>query len=218
MKILFFDTETTGLPLWSEPSDHPNQPHLVQFSAIFMDRDGINGPEVINMIVAPDGWTIPDEVVAVHGITTERATIEGSPENMAVDAFVELASKAELISGFGVDFDLRIMRIAMLRSGREKEACDEFASKIRKHCCMRQATPLCKIPPTYRMMASGRKTFKSPTLTEAVKELLGEDLPGAHDAMVDVEATSRLYFHMNKPAPPMFTMSEVLRTDDEAAP
>ena len=27
MTILFFDTETTGLPLWREPSDHPDQPN-----------------------------------------------------------------------------------------------------------------------------------------------------------------------------------------------
>lgn len=28
MKLaLFYDTETTGLPLFSEPSEHPGQPH-----------------------------------------------------------------------------------------------------------------------------------------------------------------------------------------------
>lgn len=32
---LFYDTETTGLPL----SEHPDQPHIVQLAAILVDLD-----------------------------------------------------------------------------------------------------------------------------------------------------------------------------------
>ena len=34
MRLLMFDTETTGLPLWKDPSDHPDQPHLVQLALV----------------------------------------------------------------------------------------------------------------------------------------------------------------------------------------
>lgn len=71
--ILFFDTETTGIPDFKSPSDAPHQPHLVEVAALVIDEDTrqvING---FHSMVRPDGWTIPDEVAAIHGITTERA-------------------------------------------------------------------------------------------------------------------------------------------------
>ena len=36
---LFYDTETTGLPLYDQPSDDPRQPHIVQVGAILVDLD-----------------------------------------------------------------------------------------------------------------------------------------------------------------------------------
>ena len=58
---LFFDTETTGLPLFKEPSEHPDQPHLVQLAASLVDLDTRAVLSSIDVIVKPDGWTIPDE-------------------------------------------------------------------------------------------------------------------------------------------------------------
>lgn len=37
--ILFYDTETNGLPLWREPSNHPGQPHITQLAAELCDAD-----------------------------------------------------------------------------------------------------------------------------------------------------------------------------------
>ena len=85
---LFYDTETTGLPLFKEPSEHPDQPHIVQLAACLVDlvtRDIISSMDVI---VRPDGWTIPDDVAAIHVINTARATAEGVPEAEAVSMFM----------------------------------------------------------------------------------------------------------------------------------
>ncbi|MEA3044540.1 MAG: polymerase subunit epsilon [Sphingomonadales bacterium] len=30
--ILGYDTETTGLPAWHDPSDAPHQPHVIQLA------------------------------------------------------------------------------------------------------------------------------------------------------------------------------------------
>ena len=71
--ILVFDVETTGLPLWNEPSEDPRQPHLVQLAALLVDDDTRQVISTLDVIVRPDGWLIPEDVAAVHGITTERA-------------------------------------------------------------------------------------------------------------------------------------------------
>ncbi|KAG1311504.1 hypothetical protein G6F63_016316 [Rhizopus arrhizus] len=44
----------------------------------------------LDVIVRPDGWIIPDEGAAMHGITTEHAAAVGVPESLALSLFLEL--------------------------------------------------------------------------------------------------------------------------------
>lgn len=198
MKLLCFDTETQGLPLWSQPSEHPGQPHIVELAAILADSETREELDSYSAIVQPDGWKISDEVAALHGITTERALAEGEPENEVVDRFLAMAAKADLLVAFGIAFDMRILRIALLRSGMTKPDCDAWASVHRQFCVMKACTPICKLPATAKMAATGRNGFKSPKLAEAAKVILGETLDGAHAAMVDVRATLRICYAISK--------------------
>lgn len=196
--IMFFDTETSGLPIWDRPSDDPRQPHLVQFTAILCDSTPDNEIDYVDMLIKPDGWTIDPDAMKAHGITVERALAEGVPEREAVRAWLLLRARCDLVCGFNVAFDMRIMRIAMLRYGLPKSACDEIAAATKTHCVMQQARPHCSnLVPTDKMMAAGRKTGKTPSLAEAVKAVLRENMDDAHDARADALATMRLYFHMN---------------------
>jgi len=36
---LFFDSESTGIPIWNRPSGTAMQPHIVQLAAILVDLD-----------------------------------------------------------------------------------------------------------------------------------------------------------------------------------
>lgn len=198
MIVTIYDLETTGLPLWKEPSEHPGQPHICQFTAVRFDDETGDELEYFNAIVKPDGWVIPAEVTAIHGITMERAMDEGIPEKTVVKRYLDLLDRTERLSAYNISFDQRIMRIAMLRNGLTKTEIDDIQSAVWAHCCMQQATPLVKAPPTAKMMATGRKTFKNPSLAEAVKAILGEDMEGAHDSRVDVAYTVRLYLAMNQ--------------------
>jgi DNA polymerase III subunit epsilon len=193
--LMFFDTETTGLPDFKAPSDAPQQPRLVQLAMISVDPETRERMGRSNMIVRPDGWTIPDETAALHGITTERAMDEGMNFADVMEEFHSFLALSNHQLAYGLPFDQRIMRIAMFREGKSRVEI-EAREKMPGTCIMRLATPLCKIPPTAAMMATGRKTFKNPKLAEAMKILMDEELIGAHDAMADIEGAMRLYWHI----------------------
>jgi len=46
------------------------------------------------------------------------------------------------------------------------------------------------------MLAAGFTKPKPPKLEECIRHFFNEELDGAHDAMVDVRACRRVYFHL----------------------
>ena len=86
---LFFDTETTGLPKkWQAPvTDTDNWPRLVQIAWVL---SSVDGKELAKheSIIKPEGFLIPKESSAVHGITTEIAEAEGVDLETALDQFI----------------------------------------------------------------------------------------------------------------------------------
>lgn len=189
---LFFDTETSGLPLFKEPSEHPTQPHIVQLGACLIDLDSRKTISTLDVIVKPEGWTIPDEVAAVHGITTEHAMAVGIPESLAVELMLELHKQAKFRVAHNISFDDRIVRIACKRFFDDTTA-DEWKGGAGK-CTAQMATPIMKLPPTDRMRAAGRFHPKTPNLSEAVRFFTGRELENAHSALADVHGCRDVFF------------------------
>ncbi|KWT89307.1 MULTISPECIES: 3'-5' exonuclease [unclassified Variovorax] len=202
---LFYDTETSGLPLFSEPSEHPAQPHIVQLGAILVDLDTRDEIASLDVIVRPEGWVIPDEVAKIHGITTERARDVGIPEAVALDMLFELWAERQRI-GHNEQFDARIVRIAAKRFRDPKDPAlaippsDEWKSG-RAQCTQRLATPILKLPPTPKMRAAGRFHHKSANLSEAYQHFMGKPLQNAHSAMADARACMEVFFAATATAP-----------------
>lgn len=190
---LFYDTETTGLPLFSEPSHDPRQPHIVQLAACLADLDTRKTIASIDLIVKPDGWTIPDDVAAVHGITTEHAMDVGVTESMALGMLLELWREGDRMRiAHNESFDARIVRIALMR--HEDEPLADAWKAAAAACTARLATPICAIPPTDKMKAARRFHHKTPNLGEAYSVLCGGQLTDAHSAMPDVQACMAVWF------------------------
>jgi hypothetical protein len=87
--ILGFDAETNGIPIWKEPSDSENQPHIVQLAAILVDEDTREEVDSMDVIVKPDGWEISQEMTDIHGISMEQAMDVGIPEPEALQMYLE---------------------------------------------------------------------------------------------------------------------------------
>jgi DNA polymerase-3 subunit epsilon len=188
---LFYDTETTGLPDFKAPSESAHQPHIVQLAALLVDMDTRETIQSMDVIIRPDGWTIPEEVAAVHGITTEHAAEVGIPESMAVSMFMELWSGRNRVA-HNQQFDPRIVRIALMRYV-DTEAADIWKEGAAE-CTAIMAAPICQLPPTAKMVRAGFNKFKTPNLGEAYRHFTGNELVNAHSAMADVLACRDVYF------------------------
>ena len=116
-KFLVLDTETTGLYLPSMPSNHPDQPRILSVGAILANDLG-EEVERFHAIVRPDGWEIPADSIAIHGITMERAMDEGHPADEVLHQLYTMMGRARIRTGFNEPFDRRMVRIDTYRHGR----------------------------------------------------------------------------------------------------
>jgi DNA polymerase-3 subunit epsilon len=178
---LFYDTETSGLPLFKEPSEDPRQPHIVQLGAILVDVDTRKTINALDVIVKPEGWTIPDDVAAIHGITTDYAADVGIPEALAVEMLLKMHEQAGFRAAHNEPFDRRIVRIACKRYFSEDMA-NEWQNYGISNCTQKMATPIMKLPPTEKMRAAGRNHYKTPSLAEAYGFFVNRELQNAHSA------------------------------------
>lgn len=177
---IFYDTETSGLPLFKEPSEHPGQPHIVQLAAILVDLDTRKTIASIDVIVRPHGWDIPQDMVAIHGITTEMALDLGVSESIAVGMFMELWNSRLRIAHNEI-FDARILRIALMRYEDHATADNWKASTAQ--CSCQLARPYTKL-----------EKNKAPTLNEAYRHFYSNDFANAHTAMADTQACRDVWF------------------------
>lgn len=183
--LLFFDTETTGIPVWKEPSGGENQPHIVQLAAHLVDPTGPRIVQSMDVIVRPDGWEIPDEVAEIHGITTEHAASVGIPEPLALRMFLALWGGRMRVA-HNATFDNRIIRIGTKRFFDETTIDRWHAGDYT--CTGLLSKPIMQLPP------KGRYGYKMPKLSEAYQHFVGKDLEDAHTAIADVNACMAVYF------------------------
>ncbi|WP_339898234.1 3'-5' exonuclease [uncultured Gilvimarinus sp.] len=180
-----FDTETTGLPEWKEPSGSEKQPHIVQLAAHQVDRDTQKVIQTLDVIIKPEGWAIPQDVTDIHGITTEYAGDVGVPEKMALEMFMAL-SRDNLHIAHNATFDRRIIRIGLKRYFGDRIA-DEF-KEAPYECTGILAKPIMQLLP------KGRYGYKMPKLSEAYEYFTGKELENAHTAIADVNACLEVYW------------------------
>lgn len=183
MKILFFDTETTGLPKdWNAPLEQlDNWPRLVQIAWQVYSSNG-DLLEEHEHVIKPIGFTIPSQASAVHKITTETALEIGVDLLTILKVFSSSVKSCGLMVAHNYSYDYNIMGSELLRNGLENSL-----HKKEHICTMNASTEFCKIP--------GSRGYKWPKLEELYNILFKESF-NAHDALDDVKATARCFWEL----------------------
>jgi DNA polymerase III subunit epsilon len=184
--FLFFDTETTGLPLnWKAPiSDSKNWPRLVQIAWILFDCEG-NRISAKDHIIKPEGFTIPKEASRIHGITNDIAINKGIDLKEVLYLFNKEIDIANILVGHNISFDLKVVLAEMFRRNIKSDI-----DKIHKICTMEASTDFCKLPGNYG--------YKWPKLSELHFKLFGSDFEEAHNASVDIEITAKCFWRLKE--------------------
>lgn len=202
-KFLIFDTETTGLYQPSLPSKDPSQPRILSVAAILANDLG-EEQERFYQIIRPDGWTIPEDSIAIHGITMERAMDEGHPADEVLHQLYCMMGRARVRTGYNEPFDRRMVRIDTYRHGRGMlpeyghgaelisdgvglidEQSDFWNYDIPDYDVMK----LCKD------VMGVKKNFK---LRDAYLYFFEREMPNAHSAIDDAHHTRELLEHLIK--------------------
>jgi len=186
MSLLFFDTETTGLPKdYKAPASAlANWPRMIQIAWLLTDNSGneIKGAEYI---IKPSGFTIPESASRIHGITTDIANRKGAELFSVLNIFIEDLRYATTLIAHNISFDEKIVGAEFLRNG----LTNHIESKPRK-CTMTSSTQYCAIPGNYG--------YKWPKLEELYSKLFGSNFVGAHNALADVQACAKCYFKLRQ--------------------
>ena len=192
MSILFFDTETTGLPNFKLHPAAPQQPACLQLGALLTTSEG-EPIEEYQTLIQIGSKPIHPMALKAHGISAEKANSEGIPPFEALFEFHRLVQDAEFLVCHNYSFDLYILK-CMAYGLKNEEAELVFAEieELPYKCTMRSTIQFCQLP-----FPSGRKGFKFPKLEELHRILFEEDFEGAHDAMADVRATHRCYCELS---------------------
>jgi DNA polymerase III epsilon subunit-like protein len=193
MKVLVFDTETTGLPEENNASilDTFRWPYIVQLSFIYYDSE-IN--DVIdyydNVIKLPDNITIPEDSIRIHGITNEIMREKGINIITALKKFNDILKDCDIVVAHNISFDKRMIMVECIRN-KISQYFTRGQNKKPEFCTMKNSKNICKIK---MVNFKGEEYFKSPKLSELYTFIFKEEPKNLHNSFVDILLCLRSYF------------------------
>ena len=193
MKILVFDTETTGLPSERNASirDVDKWPHIIQISYILYDTD-IDKVLccVDNIVRLEDDVEISEKSIELHKITRTLSKRKGIHIRNAINDFNMVLENTELVVAHNLSFDKKMVMVECVRLNMKQKFTNGSGRGVREYCSMKNNVSLCKIE---KVGWDGEKYYKYPTLSELHNYLFGNSPENVHDSMADVLICLRCY-------------------------
>ena len=195
MRVIVFDTETTGLPTERNASyqDTDKWPHVVQLSFIVYNTKKCEVEVCHDYIIQlKDGVTISPDSQAIHGITPEKCKKKGIPISMALTEFGEYVSKADLLVAHNLSFDKKVLLASYTREKMIQPFFDK--GNVKPGFCTMLRTV--DFPVVIAKNAKGEYYNKFPKLVELHEHLFGNKPKGLHNSMADVIICLRCYMKL----------------------
>ena len=190
----FIDTETTGLPINDNLpyTELDNWPHLVQVALIIEDDNyGILAKR--NMILKPDGYSIPESSARIHGIANAQAIKVGEDRKHVIGFLDQVLSNSNIVIGHNVSFDLNVVKAEIIRVKGIENAL--FTTKNHNVVdTMKMGMNICKTP----NLSFHTRLNKYPKLDELYYKLFNKHFNNQHDAMADVQAAYDCYYELKR--------------------
>jgi len=215
MKLLIFDTETTGLINRKYKPACNNvhlQPHIVQLSYLIIDDNTLEVIKVIDKIIKmPENVNIPPESAKIHGITNTKSKEEGvSIKEVIADLLIDI-EKVDMVICHNAEFDLLMLKIEITRMLKNtnvltvfkkvspyeldlttpiENSLDDVINIKRLFCTMKATVDLCAI----QRENSRGSYFKYPTLSELHEKMFTVKPKDLHNSLNDILITVRCFF------------------------
>ncbi len=176
MKLIIFDTETTGKP--TQGAALETQPHICQFAAIIYEylpeQKDFREIKRVSQIINPQ-VQISQLHIDVHGITNEMVRDKPIFKEF-INQMLELFQEADIAIAHNLSFDVAVIEYELERLGKNKNFLP-----TQTYDSMKETKELCRLPGKHG-------NYKFPRLMELHQFLLGEAFQNAHNALADVEA------------------------------
>lgn len=192
MKVVIFDTETTGLPKMSlsktpQIEDSLKYPHIVQFSYVVFDTSNNTIIKIYDKVIGiPADIEISKESIALHHITREIIDAQGIQIEEALLEFLTDFAEADMVVGHNIQFDNNMVIMELRRNIHifEEELIAHYQTSDKFYCTMKNSIELCAIKVCYK---NSTKTYnKFPKLVELYAFLFRQTPTKLHNSLNDV--------------------------------
>ena len=195
MRVICFDTETTGLPEKRNTSIYETSkwPHVVQLSFMVYDDEKKEIVEEYDEIIKIDeSIDLTPKSVEIHGISRDVISARGVPIVDALNAFKRALNSCDLCVGHNISFDKRLLIVEAIRNKGFDSTDNSYVQFQFKNefCTMLNSVEVCRIE---KLRSDGTIYFKYPTLLELHNHLFKKIPNNAHNSKVDVLICLRCY-------------------------